>query len=184
MQQASSESPMDSKEYFDREVKLYELYRDYIKAEDLLRNSRTTTFLTIQGLLFTALGVTVGIGTKLLDQITLADILQLIILAAGLASSFHMRFRDSVMRTTVSDIRKRISKIKKSRDTISDPNLIKLVQDNAFWLNHFPKWHYASEKMRGGKWLNRLSYHNIFMAAWTVTLISVVIYLVRKFPHC
>jgi hypothetical protein len=53
------------------------MYRDYIKSEDLLRSSRTAAFLTIQGLLFAALGVTLGMRTGqnefVLDRVTFAD---------------------------------------------------------------------------------------------------------------
>jgi hypothetical protein len=46
-----------AKDHLDREAKLCELYRDYIKHEDSLRGQRTGWLLTIQGFLFAALVV-------------------------------------------------------------------------------------------------------------------------------
>jgi hypothetical protein len=155
---------VESKEYFDREVKLYELYRDYIKAEDLLRNSRTAAFLTIQGLFFAAIGVTLPIGQSehgLSDR--LIFVLRIIIIVVGLLTCLHTAVRDKSMRRSMCSVDINIRKIKARKIPAEWVNFAK---ENAFWLDCLPKWHY-----RGSKWLYRLSFHRIFALGWISILI-------------
>jgi hypothetical protein len=163
VQEVSSPTPMNSKEYFDREVKLYEIYRDYIKAEDLLRSSRTTAFLAIQGLLFTAIGVSLGTGQAEhppADRVTLVNYFRLIIFGAGLLTCLHMLLRDNAMRRVAREIDKRIKAIKKRSQNVPD-ELANFAEENAFWLNHLPKWHYESSLP-----LRIFSFHHILALAW------------------
>jgi hypothetical protein len=161
---------MDANEYFDKEVKLYEIYRDYIKSEDLLRNSRTATFLTIQGLLFAAMGVTfgagIGRGEVVFNHAMFVDCFRVIISTAAIASCIHMWARDKVMRLTMDGIDEGISNIKRSRQGVSEAS---------YWLKHLPKWHYASAKMKGGSILWILSFHYIFGVAWIFTLMTLIL---------
>jgi len=130
---------INSKEYFDREVKLYEIYRDYIKA---------TSFETLERLRFYNSGSFIhrhrsypknrtgracaSRPDKFLFSINYCR--------GRLLTCLHMLFRDSYMHRTMRGIDKRISKIKKVRTVPVE--LDNFAKENAHWLHYFSKWHY------------------------------------------
>jgi hypothetical protein len=168
-----SSTTITSKEYFDREVKIYEIYRDYIKAEDSLRTSRTTAFLTIQTILLAGLGVILGTEQSVrvaAERVTFANSYGVIIILVGIITCFHMLFRDVSMRRTMGMLDAKIKEFEECRNVPIE--LGTLAKENAFWLRHLPRAHVTS-----GKPVRYTAFHNIFLCLWIVTLVSYVLYL-------
>jgi hypothetical protein len=160
--QESSSGP-DYKADFDRHVKLYELYRDQIKVEVGLRTSRMTAFLALQGLLFTAIGVTF---VTRVENAAIVFFLQIFICGAGIATAVHMVIRNRLMNETMSRITDRYheaqQKIINTHNGV-DPST---REENTRWLRSLPRLHYPSREMKGGNTLETLSFQNILLFVW------------------
>jgi len=67
---------------FENVVKIFNLYRDYVKHEDELINRRMSWNLTLQGFLFAAYGVTVQVLSKATEHMIIAVLVLLYVIPA------------------------------------------------------------------------------------------------------
>ena len=177
---------MEDQDAAERYVKLYEFYRDYFKHEDTLRGQRLAAWLTVQGLLLTAFGVSINVRFSKLENTQNASEyyefiswLLVVISIVGVAVSLYMLFRDRVQNVVVSDLKEKVRQIQDQQIANG------LEKECRFWIENLPEWHYRSFDIKGGvftngTWLRVLAFYHIFLVAWLLLLVLTLRFLGKE----
>ena len=155
-----------AKEDFDREVKLYELYRDYVKHEDSLRGQRTGWLLTIQGFLFAALGVVFNAKASHPD-VPLRWLLSILAILGVLVSISHS-LRYHVQNRVYISLENRMKNSRNliRRGEVASQDARELASSkNKIWDETLPDIRYGGAYW-ASLWLVVFAYHNIFIVLW------------------
>jgi hypothetical protein len=169
---------------FEREVKIYEVYRDYIKHEDTLRGQRTGSLLTIQGFLFAAWGVSLTVQAEHSNYAV--QPFQVLIAIAGILVSTNHWLRYSAQNKAYKNLEDGFARLKSSLERTKIPQQSSSRdQSNEYWITRLPELRYAGAPT--SKWLQRVAYHNIFIVVWfallllNITSIQNIIYKLALF---
>ena len=171
-----------AKNRFDQEVKLYELYRDYIKHEDNLRGQRTGWLLTIQGFLFAALGVSLTVKTNHPEYPV--EMVQFIFAIVGIFVSLNSMVRqdiqEKVFRRVEESLEKMKCELRKSQrvKTQPDETVTMDVPQSGYWINQLPELRYAGTNLQKSV-MRMLPFYWIFITAW----LAVLLFLLWSWYH-
>jgi hypothetical protein len=149
----------------EKEAKIYELYRDYIKHEDTLRGQRTASLLTIQGFLFGGLALLLNQAPPHASKILWIVRFVVPLVGAVVSLNNYMRYRAGDRSCTAVE-----------------DNFKQLKADlNSELLNRLPSLRYGTES-KTDIWIKVTAYQWTFLAAWAVILVALICSVVRSYP--